>query len=56
MCCRFAERHRPLLNAYLRRAPGLLESSLAPLLHVAKLIDFDNKRVRHLRSRGGGGA
>jgi hypothetical protein len=42
---RFAERHRRLLNAYIRRNTGLLESSLAPLLRVPKLIDFDNKRA-----------
>ncbi len=42
---RFAEKHRLLLNAYLRRTPNLLETSLAPLLHVPKLIEFDNKKV-----------
>lgn len=42
---RFSERHRRLLNAYLRRNHGLLESSLAPLLRAPKLIDFDNKRA-----------
>jgi hypothetical protein len=42
---RFAERHRRLLNAYIRRNTSLLESSLAPLLRVPKLIDFDNKRA-----------
>jgi E3 ubiquitin-protein ligase HUWE1 len=41
---RFAEKHRLLLNAYLRRNSGLLETSLAPLVRVPKLIDFDNKR------------
>lgn len=41
---KFAERHRRLLNAYIRRNTSLLESSLAPLLRVPKLIDFDNKR------------
>jgi hypothetical protein len=41
---KFAERHRRLLNAYLRRNSGLLETSLAPLVRVPKLIDFDNKR------------
>lgn len=43
---RFAERHRRLLNTYVRRSPGLLEGSMAPLLRAAKLIEFDNKRVR----------
>jgi hypothetical protein len=42
---RFAERHRRLLNAYIRRNTGLLESSLNPLLHTPRLIDFDNKRA-----------
>jgi len=42
---RFAERHRRLLNAYVRRSPALLESSMAPLLRAAKLIEFDNKRT-----------
>lgn len=42
---KFAERHRRLLNAYIRRNTTLLESSLAPLLGVPKLIDFDNKRA-----------
>jgi hypothetical protein len=42
---KFAERHRRLLNAYIRRNTNLLESSLAPLLRVPKLIDFDNKRA-----------
>ena len=42
---RFGERHRRLLNAYLRRNPALLETSLAPLVRAPKLIDFDNKRA-----------
>lgn len=42
---KFAERHRRLLNTYIRRNTSLLESSLAPLLRVPKLIDFDNKRA-----------
>jgi hypothetical protein len=42
---RFADHHRRLLNAYIRRNTGLLESSLAPLLRVPRLIDFDNKRA-----------
>ncbi len=41
---KFAERHRRLLNAYLRRGPALLEGSLSPLMLVPRLIDFDNKR------------
>jgi len=47
---KFAERHRRLLNAYLRRNSGLLETSLAPLVRVPKLIDFDNKR-QYFRSK-----
>lgn len=43
--CRFVERHSRLLNAYIRRSHALLEGSLAPLLRVHKLIDFDNKRM-----------
>ena len=42
---RFVERHSRLLNAYIRRAPSLLEGSLAPLMRVHRLIDFDNKRL-----------
>jgi hypothetical protein len=49
---KFAERHRRLLNAYIRRNTSLLESSLAPLLRVPKLIDFDNKRA-YFRCVGG---
>ena len=49
-CCRFAEKHRRLLNALLRQHPNLLEGSLAPLLRVARLIDFDNKRA-YFRTR-----
>ncbi|GAX74557.1 hypothetical protein CEUSTIGMA_g2006.t1, partial [Chlamydomonas eustigma] len=42
---RFVESHTRLLNAYIRRTPALLEGSLAPLMNVHKLIDFDNKRL-----------
>lgn len=41
---KFAERHRVLLNAFLRQTPGLLEGSFKPLIHSPRLIDFDNKR------------
>ncbi|CAM8937305.1 unnamed protein product [Rhodiola kirilowii] len=41
---RFAEKHRRLLNAYIRQTPGLLEKSLSMLLNAPRLIDFDNKR------------
>jgi hypothetical protein len=47
---RFAERHRKLLNALVRQRPALLEGSLALLLKVPRLIDFDNKRA-HFRAR-----
>lgn len=43
--CRFAEKHRKLLNALLRQHPSLLEGTLAPLLRAARLVDFDNKRA-----------
>eukprot|EP00898_Chlorokybus_atmophyticus_P008084 jgi/Chlat1/8277/Chrsp78S07706 len=47
---RFAERHRRLLNAFIRQSPALLEGSLSLLLKAAKLVDFDNKRT-YFRSR-----
>ncbi|GMH25044.1 hypothetical protein Nepgr_026887 [Nepenthes gracilis] len=47
---RFAEKHRCLLNAFIRQNPGLLEKSLSMLLKAPRLIDFDNKRA-HFRSR-----
>ncbi|XP_022716730.1 E3 ubiquitin-protein ligase UPL1-like isoform X2 [Durio zibethinus] len=47
---RFAEKHRRLLNAFVRQNPGLLEKSLSMLLKVPRLIDFDNKRA-YFRSR-----
>ena len=47
---RFAERHRKLLNALVRQRPALLEGSLALLLKVPRLMDFDNKRA-HFRAR-----
>ncbi|GKB28152.1 E3 ubiquitin protein ligase UPL1-like protein isoform X1 [Tanacetum coccineum] len=47
---RFAEKHRRLLNAFVRQDPGLLEKSLSMLLKVPKLMDFDNKRS-YFRSR-----
>ncbi|CAM6105472.1 unnamed protein product [Calypogeia fissa] len=42
---RFADKHRRLLNAFLRQNPGLLEKSLSLLLKSPRLIDFDNKRA-----------
>ncbi|XP_023540404.1 E3 ubiquitin-protein ligase UPL1-like isoform X1 [Cucurbita pepo subsp. pepo] len=50
MFTRFAERHRRLLNAFIRQNPGLLEKSLSILLKAPRLIDFDNKRA-YFRSR-----
>ncbi|KAL8462223.1 hypothetical protein ACS0TY_033325 [Phlomoides rotata] len=47
---RFAEKHRRLLNAFVRQNPGLLEKSLSMMLKAPRLIDFDNKRA-HFRSR-----
>ncbi|EFJ18137.1 ubiquitin-protein ligase, UPL1 [Selaginella moellendorffii] len=47
---RFAERHRRLLNAFLRQNSGLLEKSFSLLLKTPRLIDFDNKRA-YFRSR-----
>ncbi|XVF33865.1 hypothetical protein REPUB_Repub18cG0008600 [Reevesia pubescens] len=47
---RFADKHRRLLNAFVRQNPGLLEKSLSMLLKAPRLIDFDNKRA-YFRSR-----
>ncbi|CAA6672443.1 unnamed protein product [Spirodela intermedia] len=47
---RVAEKHRRLLNAFIRQNPGLLEKSLSMMLKVPRLIDFDNKRA-YFRSR-----
>ncbi|KAL4579973.1 hypothetical protein LXL04_016144 [Taraxacum kok-saghyz] len=47
---RFAEKHRRLLNAFVRQNPGLLEKSLCMMLKAPRLIDFDNKRS-YFRSR-----
>lgn len=47
---RFADRHRRLLNAFVRQNPGLLEKSLTLMLKTPRLIDFDNKRA-YFRSR-----
>ncbi|CAA3019978.1 E3 ubiquitin- ligase UPL1-like [Olea europaea subsp. europaea] len=47
---RFAEKHRRLLNAFVRQNPGLLEKSLSMMLKAPRLIDFDNKKS-HFRSR-----
>ncbi|TXG67972.1 hypothetical protein EZV62_009247 [Acer yangbiense] len=47
---RFAEKHRRLLNAFIRQNPSLLEKSLSMMLKAPRLIDFDNKRA-YFRSR-----
>ncbi|KAI4339776.1 hypothetical protein MLD38_024681 [Melastoma candidum] len=47
---RFSERHRKLLNAFVRQNPALLEKSFSLLLKVPRFIDFDNKRA-HFRSK-----
>ncbi|XP_038983602.1 E3 ubiquitin-protein ligase UPL1-like isoform X2 [Phoenix dactylifera] len=47
---RVAEKHRRLLNVFIRQNPSLLEKSLSMMLKVPKLIDFDNKRA-YFRSR-----
>ena len=44
LACRFAEKHRRLLNTLLRQNSSLLQGSLQPLLKVPRLIEFDNKR------------
>ena len=48
--CRFAERHRRLLNMMLHATPALLEGPLACLMRAPRLIDFDNKRA-YFRAR-----
>ncbi|KAL8166110.1 hypothetical protein V2J09_007609 [Rumex salicifolius] len=47
---KFSERHRKLLNAFIRQNPGLLEKSFSLMLKVPRFIDFDNKRS-HFRSK-----
>eukprot|EP00252_Welwitschia_mirabilis_P015868 TRINITY_DN35256_c0_g1_i1.p1 TRINITY_DN35256_c0_g1~~TRINITY_DN35256_c0_g1_i1.p1 ORF type:complete len:3600 (-),score=671.44 TRINITY_DN35256_c0_g1_i1:388-11187(-) len=47
---KFAEKHRRLLNAFVRQNPGLLEKSFSLLLKVPRLIEFDNKRA-YFRSK-----
>eukprot|EP00210_Caulerpa_lentillifera_P005107 g4879.t1 len=41
----FVEKHRLLLNAFIRQTPALLEGSFKPLIQTPRLIDFDNKRL-----------
>ncbi|TQD73794.1 hypothetical protein C1H46_040671 [Malus baccata] len=47
---KFSEKHRKLLNAFIRQNPGLLEKSFSLMLKVPRIIDFDNKRA-HFRSK-----
>ena len=42
---KFAERHRGVINALLRRSPQLLTTSLKTLLRTPALVDFDVKRA-----------
>ncbi|PPD77872.1 hypothetical protein GOBAR_DD25184 [Gossypium barbadense] len=47
---KFSEKHRKLLNAFIRQNPGLLEKSFSLMLKVPCFVDFDNKRA-HFRSK-----
>lgn len=47
---KFTDKHRKLLNAFIRQNPGLLEKSFSLMLKVPRFIDFDNKRA-HFRSK-----
>ncbi|XP_020547513.1 E3 ubiquitin-protein ligase UPL2 isoform X2 [Sesamum indicum] len=47
---KFSEKHRKLLNAFVRQNPGLLEKSFSLMLKVPRFIDFDNKRS-HFRAK-----
>ncbi|GJW28728.1 E3 ubiquitin protein ligase UPL2-like protein [Tanacetum coccineum] len=47
---KFSEKHRKLLNAFIRQNPGLLEKSFSLMLKAPRFIDFDNKRS-HFRSK-----
>nr|XP_010929754.2 LOW QUALITY PROTEIN: E3 ubiquitin-protein ligase UPL2-like [Elaeis guineensis] len=47
---KFSEKHRKLLNAFIRQNPGLLEKSFSLMLKVPRFIDFDNKRA-YFRSK-----
>ncbi|KAK1275953.1 E3 ubiquitin-protein ligase UPL2 [Acorus gramineus] len=47
---KFSERHKKLLNAFIRQNSGLLEKSLSLMLKVPRIIDFDNKR-NYFRSK-----
>ncbi|KAF8060412.1 hypothetical protein N665_1217s0015 [Sinapis alba] len=47
---KFAEKHKRLLNSFVRQNPSLLEKSLSMMLKAPRLIDFDNKKA-YFRSR-----
>ena len=47
---KFSERHRKLLNAFIRQNPALLEKSFSLMLKVPRFIEFDNKRA-YFRSK-----
>ncbi|KAJ3671897.1 hypothetical protein LUZ60_007976 [Juncus effusus] len=47
---KFSEKHRKLLNAFIRQNPSLLEKSFSLMLKIPRLIDFDNKRA-YFRSK-----
>lgn len=47
---KFSDKHRKLLNAFIRQNTGLLEKSFSLMLKVPRFIDFDNKRA-HFRSK-----
>ncbi|KAL2893072.1 E3 ubiquitin-protein ligase UPL2 [Bienertia sinuspersici] len=47
---KFTDKHRKLLNAFIRQNPGLLEKSFSLMIKVPRFIDFDNKRA-HFRSK-----
>lgn len=40
---RFVDKHRRLLNAYVRQNPSVLDGSLKYLVRNPKLLEFDNK-------------
>ena len=42
---KFADKHRKLLNAFVRQNSQMLQGSLALLLKTPRLLDFDNKRT-----------
>ena len=50
---KFADKHRKLLNAFVRQNSQMLKGSLKLLLKTPRLLDFDNKRAyfRHRMDR-----